>query len=413
MKELWRKKSVKAALAVIVILVVVGIVSISAQSFQRRKEYNGHVEAAEKYLTELDYEQAIAEYTLALEIEPNNEEVLNALEQTYLDYAQSLVNAGDYGKAISVLEEGYAQIGRESLREKIENVKNLQAQREAEEQRLQEEAAKVAQKEEAREIINEAYSGITSLWRTYYAGRIYISDEEIRELCEPLVNAGELYLEGISEDDLVDRVAKENVNYERCLEELWCCYYLLGEYDLCMEKRWQYYKVCGFFEEDLKNNRSHHGTPVEHLEESYSDNDGKLISSYLVDEYGRELTITWYDNDPIGWDMCEYEYGIDGKTVKVTSSKEHAELVSMYEYDSSGRILKVTDHEIESAGWAGHETYRYREYEYHEGGYTEHTYRRTVGNNGAISGHEVHQDYEVDQYGQSNKVGDAYGYYEY
>ena len=65
----------------------VGIISINVRSAQRQREYDGHVEAAERYLTELDYEQAIAEYTLALEIEPNSEEVLNALEQTYLDYA--------------------------------------------------------------------------------------------------------------------------------------------------------------------------------------------------------------------------------------------------------------------------------------------------------------------------------------
>ena len=56
---------------------------------------------------------------LALELELNNEEVLNALEQIYLDYAKSYADTGDYEKAISVLEEGYEQTGRESLREEI------------------------------------------------------------------------------------------------------------------------------------------------------------------------------------------------------------------------------------------------------------------------------------------------------
>ena len=61
----------------------------------------------------------ITEYTLALEIEPNAEEMLNALEQAYLDYAQSLADAGDYEKAVSVLEEGYEKTGRESLKAEI------------------------------------------------------------------------------------------------------------------------------------------------------------------------------------------------------------------------------------------------------------------------------------------------------
>lgn len=127
MKELLKKKITKIGIAAIVLAVAVGIISINARSAQRQREYDSHVDAAEKYLTELDYEQAIAEYTLALEIEPNNEEVLNALEQTYLDYAQSLADAGEYEKAIGLLEEGYAQTGRESLREKLEELTAIQA----------------------------------------------------------------------------------------------------------------------------------------------------------------------------------------------------------------------------------------------------------------------------------------------
>lgn len=156
MKELWRKKSVKAALAVIVILVVVGIVSLSVQSSQRRKDYNGHIDAAEKYLTELNYEQAIAEYTLALEIEPNSKEILNALEEVYLAYAQTYVDIEEYESAIEILKRGYEQTGRESLWAKIEELTNLLAQKEEEErERLlaEEEAEKqrLLEEEEERE----------------------------------------------------------------------------------------------------------------------------------------------------------------------------------------------------------------------------------------------------------------------
>ena len=126
MKELLRRKSVRAGLLVIVLIVAVGIAGLNVRSVQRRKEYNGHVEAAEKYLTELDYEQAIAEYTLALEIEPKSEEMLNALEQTYLAYAQSLADEGEWERAIAVLDEGVWRIGGEHLTEKREEIRKVQ-----------------------------------------------------------------------------------------------------------------------------------------------------------------------------------------------------------------------------------------------------------------------------------------------
>ncbi len=138
MKELLKKKGINIALLLIVVAVIAIIVGMNVQSAQKEKEYNAHIEAAEKYLTELNYEQAIAEYTLALEIEPNAEEVLNGLEKTYLAYADSLADVGEYEQAIQVLNEGYAQTGRESLQEKIAQIQEMQAQ--AEEEQAQAEA---------------------------------------------------------------------------------------------------------------------------------------------------------------------------------------------------------------------------------------------------------------------------------
>lgn len=126
MKELLKKKGVRIGLLIIILLVAMGIIGSNVQSAQRRDEYNGHIEAAEKYLSDLDYEQAIAEYRLALEIEPKSEEVLSGLEQTYLAYAKSYADTGDYERAMDILKEGYAVIQRESLKEQIEEYVNRQ-----------------------------------------------------------------------------------------------------------------------------------------------------------------------------------------------------------------------------------------------------------------------------------------------
>lgn len=133
MKELLRKKSVKISLLLIILSVVMGIIGINVQSAQKRKEYDAHIKAAEKYLSELDYEQAIAEYAMAYEIYPR-EEVVDALEQTYLAYAQTYIDSRDYERAISILEEGYEKIGRESLQNKIAEVEALREQKRLEEE---------------------------------------------------------------------------------------------------------------------------------------------------------------------------------------------------------------------------------------------------------------------------------------
>lgn len=175
MEKIWKKKSTKAALAVIVILVAVIIIGFSTQSSQRRKDYNEHITVAEKYLSELDYEQAIVEYTLALEIEPNSEEILSALEQTYLAYAQTFADEENYEQAIDILEKGYAQTGKESLLAKKEEFTDLltQAQSKAieNEKRLaaeEEETERQRQLTESLEMEQEPSEGKKSETATEY-----------------------------------------------------------------------------------------------------------------------------------------------------------------------------------------------------------------------------------------------------
>ncbi len=56
MKVFLQKKSTKISIAIIILAVAIGIIGINVRSAQRQREYNLHIEAAEKYLTELDYE---------------------------------------------------------------------------------------------------------------------------------------------------------------------------------------------------------------------------------------------------------------------------------------------------------------------------------------------------------------------
>lgn len=346
-----------------------------------------------------------------------DERIREKLAEDYLELAKKYAEAGDYDKAIEVLEEGYAKTGVERLKARIEEYRTLQAQAE--------EAAKAARKAEAEQIIDEVSGGLWGLWQAYWGGWIYLSDMQIRELCEPLVDILESYLEDTSEADLGDELA--GWYHQRCLQELSEIYYLLGEYDLCMEKRWQYYEAYGSFEKDRT-----YVTPTEHTEFYYL-NDGRLRSTCLVDEYGRLLNRTdyWVDDGSIA-SIEEYEYGENGKRVKETNrsyavnggnGELGTEIVYTFEYDSSGRLLRYTWNNTSyntigiSGGKILSEGYGYYEYEYHEGGFTQHKYQSTIYVNKVYYDNSTgweegcYRDFVIDQYGYPTQVGDQYGYY--
>lgn len=88
-----------AAIAVITVVIISIVVTVSGGS---KDTYGSHMELAQRYLDELQYEQAIAEYRVAIEIEPHNPEA-------YLGLAEVYVAMGDTEKALEVLAEGYEQ----------------------------------------------------------------------------------------------------------------------------------------------------------------------------------------------------------------------------------------------------------------------------------------------------------------
>ena len=382
MKELLQKKTTKIGIAVIILVVAISIISISARSAQRQREYDGHVEAAEKYLTDLDYEQAIAEYTLALEIEPNNEEVLNALEQTYLDYAQSLVDAGNYEKAVSVLEEGYAQIGRENLREKIEQMKDQQRQWEEKEQ------------EQAREVFEKIDS--------VKGNEQHISDERLEASIRWLIPVME---------------SAENYQWLARL------YYWIGEYELSSKRFNQFWEMQAADDDKYKTESelfvySLEGEGIRD-ERTYNQY-GFLINSkeislidgsvdewiYEYDEgkekrwvYSRKRNGPWEQNMMRSQGNYGEEYCVQGRDC------------IEYEYDDLGRVTKVvvTQHSVFSNGTVIDnnriDTYTY----YDEKKFTSRSVGERLKDGVKSQDYEYSIDYEIiNEYGEFTQVGESY-----
>lgn len=374
MQELLRKKTVKIGLLIIVLLVAAVIIGINVQSAQRQKEYDRHIKAAEKYLTELNYEQAIAEYTLAYEIEPS-EEVLDALEQTYLAYAQSYVDAGDYESAISILEEGYAQTGRESLRERIEELRaEMKAGVQEQSENEADELWQMVHSSEFRETMNKLRS------HSSHIGSIQvITDEQLIEMCRPFIENIEQYKALYPEDHSYDR-------------ELLDLYIVLGEYETCIE-----------FKQKLDESGLDWDTfPLEHMR----------------DEYGR---IYWRNNKGIEDGALAYgdglietsdEFDSNGRLIKHTNKTdgfaypgEKSETTYIYEYDEGGRVSRTSEscYALIIDGYIYQNYESIITYEYNQTGFIEYTTTTRysdIDHSNAISYSGSSRDCVVDEYGQ-------------
>ena len=70
----------------------------------------------EKYLLELNYEQAIVMFTRVIEIEPMN-------PRGYIGVAQAYIGIGDEDKAIAVLEQGLDKIDSTDIAAMLESLK--------------------------------------------------------------------------------------------------------------------------------------------------------------------------------------------------------------------------------------------------------------------------------------------------
>lgn len=112
MKKILKKRSVKIVLASICLITVAIIAGFAVRGNLQKKEISEHLNLAQKYLDELNYEQAIAEYEAILAIDPNDQEVQALMEiaaqtkeiRNLLEDAQSHLDIGEYDSAIAICE---------------------------------------------------------------------------------------------------------------------------------------------------------------------------------------------------------------------------------------------------------------------------------------------------------------------
>ncbi len=96
------RKKVIIIVAVIIIAVLTGALGFSVSPSRRIEK---KLELGEKYLTELNYEQAIATFKEALEIAPGDENILSHIKGAYKSWSDALVVDGAYENAVARLDE--------------------------------------------------------------------------------------------------------------------------------------------------------------------------------------------------------------------------------------------------------------------------------------------------------------------
>ena len=113
------KKSLKITLIAAGIAIIIAVCSLAAvSSYKNSPSYM--LSLAERYLTELNYEQAIIYYEKYLEIEPKDSEA-------WLSLAEAYYESGDIDKAIDTLKRALEFVDDEKIRNKLleyESLKN-------------------------------------------------------------------------------------------------------------------------------------------------------------------------------------------------------------------------------------------------------------------------------------------------
>ena len=275
------KKNTKLIIGIlsIVIIVCVAAVLVFTGKAKGKSDYDKHIIASQQYVDELDYERAIVELELAIEIEPNN-------AKAYLALAEVYVEMEDYESAALVLEEA---------KEKVGNANEVAVALE-----------KVKEKADGQAVIDE------------------------QNLNEVVNQRKEVYEDG----------SYSILEYDESGYPVKSTYYKEdGTIDYCLifenDANGRFVKVTGYYSNGSVI-EDEYGESEYPMKSTHHEEDG----SYSVWEYdinGNPVKGSCYN--PNGtWYVNEYEYDINGNRVKMTYY-DSTGLSSVEEYDENGNLI--------------------------------------------------------------------------
>ena len=109
-----RKKNI-IIIAFVLAAIITTFVVLYANANPSVVQYRKQLNLGTQYLSELNYEQAVACFTKALELKPNDATVRDRLVDAYLGWSDSVMAEGDWERALTILSEGFEKTEREEL----------------------------------------------------------------------------------------------------------------------------------------------------------------------------------------------------------------------------------------------------------------------------------------------------------
>lgn len=139
----------KGIVAIVIILSVIlmGLVGAVVYMNSDPVKVKKQIDLGNKYLDNLEYDEAIAAFNIAIDIDPMNAEAYYGLAKVYME-------TGDSEKALEVLEKGFKKTEDEKLEKTIARLKK-KIEKEEQEKREAEEKAKREAEEKARKEAEE------------------------------------------------------------------------------------------------------------------------------------------------------------------------------------------------------------------------------------------------------------------
>lgn len=117
-----RKKNPLPIIIAVIAVAILGALAIVLIANSKSARVNRHFDAIEKYMDELDYTNAVAEYKAIIKIDPKN-------VKAYLGLAEVYLAMDDIGSAISVLEDGYTETESDAIKDMLNEMLILQENR--------------------------------------------------------------------------------------------------------------------------------------------------------------------------------------------------------------------------------------------------------------------------------------------
>ena len=314
--ETTKSKKMLIFLTMLVAMIAMAVIAISAG--KKNDSIQEKLRLGQRYLSEMNYEQAVVVYKSVIEIDPKNAEA-------YLGLAEAYIGQGMYKQAENCLKEGYERTNDEKIADKIEEVgKQTESIASLNE---------TSQEDKQGSEISISQDG---------------SENKVDDITEILTNAKQ-HLNNLEYDNALEEYKKvleldpENVEAFLGIIEV-----LLrqGKYEdalIYAQNGYELTKDASLLE---KIEMINSGRIVDNngniLKEDQHNSDGSIKGwvRYEYDVDNKKKNITVYDADGRQIDYGEYEYDQKGNLTLAYIYNDDSFNTILYTYDELGREIK-------------------------------------------------------------------------